>query len=212
MSAAKSFKKTDRRRRIVAAALELFHRTHDVKKVTVEDIAAAAAVSPTTIYNQFGNRDALVIEAAKSLINEILENARTYLKSDLPFPAKLSGMITGKMELAASYNSEIVTRLMSQDSRIAPLLEDLYNNEARQLWRTMLEDGKQQGYIEESLDPEAFLTYMNAMRIGFAAQGELFKDWRTRMQLIEEITRLFFYGFLKKDIDLFGKEDNQAHG
>ena len=199
--------KPDKRQRIIEAAVSLFHQTHDVRKVTIEDIAAAARVSPTTIYNQFGGRDALVIEVSKSLIYAILENARTFLRSDLPFPAKMTGMISGKLELAANFNSEVVTRLMTQDAKIAPFLEKVYGTEVNGLWLEMLQDGKRQGYIEESLSPEAFLAYMDAIRIGFSAKGELFKDWQNRMDLIEELTRLFFYGFLKKDVDLFGKKE-----
>lgn len=203
--------KPDKKQRIIDAAVTLFHRTHDVRKVTVDDIAGAAHVSPTTIYNQFGNRDALVIEAAKVLIHAILENARTFLRSDLPFPAKLTGMISGKLELAANFNSEVITRLMTQDAKIAPFLEKIYGTEVNGLWLEMLKEGKRQGYIEESLSPEAFLAYMDTMRIGFATKGDLFNDWQNRMDLIEELTRLFFYGFLKKDIDLFGKKEQQTH-
>jgi hypothetical protein len=145
------------------------------------------------------------------LIYAILENARTFLRSDLPFPAKLTGMISGKLELAANFNSEVVTRLITQDAKIAPFLEQVYGTEVNGLWLEMLEDGKRQGYIEESLSPEAFLAYMDVMRIGFSAKGDLFKDWQNRMDLVEELTRLFFFGFLKKDVDLFGKKETKRY-
>lgn len=209
--AEKTVAKPGRRQRISDAAVSLFHRAHDVRKVTVEDIARAAGVSPTTVYYQFGSRNALVIETAKSLIHAVLENARKYLRSDLPYSVKLTGMISGKLDLAANYHSEIVTRLMTQDARIAPLLEEVHGTEVNQLWLEMLEDGKRQGYIDESLSPEAFLIYMDAMRIGFSSKGELFKDWQSRMDLIDELNRLFFYGFLKKDVDLFGKKEQNQH-
>jgi len=49
---------------IIETTVELFRQTHDVRKVSIEDIAAAAKVSATTIYNQFGSREALVAAAA----------------------------------------------------------------------------------------------------------------------------------------------------
>lgn len=203
--------KPDKRQRIIEAAVSLFQQTHNVRRVTIEDIAGAAGVSPTTVYNQFGTRDALVIEAARSLIQANLQNARKYLGSDMPFSAKLTGMLTGKIELASRTDNEVITRLITMDSKIAPMLEELYSGEAREVWLELLEEGKRQGYIEASLSPEAFLIYMDAIRIGFATKGEIFKDWQNRMDLIEELTRLFFYGFLKKDIDLFGKKEKQGH-
>ncbi len=63
----------EKRERILAAALSLFQRTHDVKRVSLEAIAREAGVSPTTIYNHFGTREALVAEVAKALLGEILK-------------------------------------------------------------------------------------------------------------------------------------------
>ncbi|MGI2336778.1 MAG: TetR/AcrR family transcriptional regulator [Dehalogenimonas sp.] len=199
------------RQRIITAAVELFRRTHDVRKVTIEDIAGAARVSPTTVYNQFGNRDELVIEAAKSLMQDILEHSRKILHSDIPFSAKMTGMISGKLDLVAKTSNEVVSRLITQDKKIAPFIEELYAYEAKQLWLEMLDDGKLQGYIDNSVDPAAFMIYMDIIRAGFAVKGDLFKNWKENMGLIEELTQLIFYGFLKKDIDLFGKKEKQGH-
>jgi len=47
-------------RQIQTAALELFEK-HGFDAVTVEDIAAAAEVSPPTVYRQFGTKEQLVL-------------------------------------------------------------------------------------------------------------------------------------------------------
>ncbi|MEN8613873.1 TetR/AcrR family transcriptional regulator [Dehalogenimonas sp. THU2] len=196
-----------KRELIIETTVELFRHADDVRKVSIENIAASARVSPTTIYNQFGTRDALVIEASRDLINDILERSRAILRSDKPFPTKMKGMITGKLEIARKANDEVVGKLMSQDRSIAPYLEELFQNEVRYLWREMLDQGKREGFIDPVLDEESFFIYMDVIRSGFAAKAELLKDWKNNMDLIEKLTNLVFYGFFKKEIDLFGTKE-----
>jgi AcrR family transcriptional regulator len=43
--------KKSSQQQIMGAAVSLFRHTHDVKKVSLQEIAREAGVSPTTIYN-----------------------------------------------------------------------------------------------------------------------------------------------------------------
>jgi len=199
--------KTDKRQKILAAAVSLFQRTHDVKRVSLETIAGEAGVSPTTIYNHFGTREVLVAEVAKALLREILEMARSFIHSDLPFPRKLTEIIAGKLDIASQVNSEILTKLVSQDKSMTAFVEEAYRTEIKPLWREMLADGKRQGYIDPTLDDEALLVYLDALRAGFSARPELIRGFTQNTGLIEQLARIMFYGFLKKEIDLFKKEE-----
>jgi AcrR family transcriptional regulator len=194
-----------KRQVIIETTVELFRQAADVRKVSIEDIAEVACVSPTTIYNQFGTREALVIEAAKSLLINIGAMAGQVMRSDLPFDQKLIGIVTGKISLAGSANNEIMAKLLSQDKNLAPFIDDMFKNQVRPLWRDFLAEGKRQGYIDESLDAEVFLEYLDVIRAGFSARKELLLDWKQNMDKLEKLTNLVFYGFLKKDINLFGK-------
>jgi len=198
---------TEKREKILAAALSLFQRTHDVKRVSLEAIANEAGVSPTTIYNQFGTRETLVAEVAKALLDEILEMARSFIHSDLPFPRKLTEIISGKLDIASQVNSEILTKLVSQDKTMTAFVEEAYRTEIRPLWREMLADGKRQGYIDPALDDEALIAYLDIIRAGYSARPELLENFSQNMGLIEQLTRIMLYGFLKEDIDLFKKEE-----
>ena len=197
---------------ILETTVELFRQTHDVKKVSIEDIAAAAKVSPTTIYNQFGNREALVAAAAKSLVMEIGAMAHQVMKSDLPFDQKLVGVITGKIALTSVASDEVIAKLVSQDKNIAPFIEEMYRNEARPLWRDFLGEGKCQGFIDPALDEEVFMEYLDMILIGFSAKKELLINWKDNLPKLEQLTNIVFYGFLKKNIDLFGTKDCEHPG
>jgi AcrR family transcriptional regulator len=194
---------------IIETTVELFRQTHDVRKVSIEDIAVAAKVSPTTIYNQFGNRDALVEEAARSLLVKIGAMAEQVMKSDLPFDQKLIGMVTGKIALASAASDEVIAKLTSQDKNIAPFIEEMFRKVAWPMWRDFLTEGKCQGFIDSEIDEEVFLEYLDIIRIGFGAKKDLLLGWKDNLGKLRQLTNIAFYGFLKKDIDLFGTKNFQ---
>jgi len=196
----------EKREKILAAALSLFQRTHDVKRVSLEAIAREAGVSPTTIYNQFGTRETLVAEVAKALLGEILKMGRSFIKSDLPFPRKLTEIIAGKLDITSQVHGEILTKMVSQDKTMTAFVEEAYHTETEPLWREMLADGKRQGYIDPARDDEALLAYFDIIRTGYSARSELLENLSQNMGLLEQLTRIMCYGFLKKEIDLFNKE------
>jgi AcrR family transcriptional regulator len=195
-----------KRQKILTAAVALFRRTHDVRRVSLETIAREAGVSPTTIYNHFGTREALVVEVAKMLFREILDMARAFIRSDLPFPRKLTDIIAGKLDIASQVNGEVFNKLVSQDKGMTGFVDEIFRTEIAPLWLDFIAEGKRQGYIDPATDDASLMIYFNILRAGMASQPGLLQDWEKNMPVIENLTRLMFYGFLKKDIDLFRKE------
>lgn len=202
----KTIERTEKREKILNAARVLFSRTHDVKRVSLEDIAKEADVSPTTIYNNFGDRETLVYEVIKEIAGENLKRNRRIIQSNLPFSQKLISIISGKMDITEKVNGELIEKIISQDRRIAPFIDELYQQEIMPLWTEIVAEGKKQGYIDNTLDDQALFVYLDIVRAGVKAQTDIFKNYSENMNIIEQITRLMFYGFLKKDIDLFQKE------
>jgi AcrR family transcriptional regulator len=193
----------DKKQRVLDAALTLFRQTHDVKKVSIETIAKQAKVSPTTIYNNFGTREKLVYKVIRSLFDDIIRQNRELLYSDVPFQQKLMGVISGKMTMLSTLNSEILEKIISQDESIAPYIDEVYVNEIRPLWLRMLDDGKKEGYIDEKLDNEALLVYLDTMKAGISVNRAQWKNYQDKIVLMQQLTKIMFYGFLKKEIDLF---------
>src|SRR4030043_1099506 len=154
-----STENTEKRQKILAAAFDLFRRAHDVRRVSLETIAQEAHVSPTTIYNYFGNRETLVFEVIKELVRTNIERNRALINSELSFPQKLIGIISGKLELADKVNNEIIEKMLSQDKTVASFIDQIFKKEITPLWKVMVADGKKQGFIDPSLDDEALLIY-----------------------------------------------------
>jgi AcrR family transcriptional regulator len=193
----------DKKQRIIDAALLLFKQTHDVKKVSIETIAKQAKVSPTTIYNNFGTRENLIYESIKELMKDNIERNRNIINSDIPFPNKIAGVMSSKMDLTASLNSEILEKIIRQDESISPLIADVYKNEIRPLWIKMMSDGKKEGYIDESLNEKVLLIYLDTIKAGLSINKDLWNDFTNKIEIMKQMTSIMFYGFLKKKIDLF---------
>jgi AcrR family transcriptional regulator len=199
----KSNDSQDKKQKILEAALALFHNTHNVKKVSIEAIAKQAKVSPTTIYNNFSTRENLVYEVIKVLMKDNIERNRNIIYSNIPFPQKIMGIMSGKLDLTAKLNSEILDKIISQDESISPLIDDVYENEIRPLWKRMLSDGKKEGYIDASLSEEALTTYLEVLMAGFRAKQDVLFGFTDKIEMVKQLTSIMFYGFLKKEIDLF---------
>jgi AcrR family transcriptional regulator len=195
-------RQVDKRQRILEAALGLFQHTHSIKKVSLEDIAREARVSPTTIYNQFGTREALIIEVTKFIMAKIIDMARSYINADLPFPRKFVEIAAGKIDIVSKVDSEFLVKLVSQDPAIRPFIEETFRNEVAPLWLEIIRQGKEQGYIDPALDDTALLVYLDIIRTGMSARPEFTRDWEKNLRLIEKLMHIFFSGFLKKEIDL----------
>jgi AcrR family transcriptional regulator len=193
----------DKKQKILDAAIKLFRSTHDVKRVSLETIARDAQVSPTTIYNYFSTRENLIYEVIKKLVKESMESSRKLVHSDISFPEKLIGLTTLKLNLANAANGEIMDKIVAGDESIARLMDEVYNNEIKPLWLEIVAEGKRHGYIDSKLDNEALLVYLDILRAG-GAKKDFLKDWSGNMNLIQQLSHIIFYGFMKKEVDFFG--------
>ncbi len=88
-------KKSETRRAIAGVALQLaIERGPDA--VTVEDIAAAADVSPRSVFNYFGTKDQAILGLDPSVRTEILEQLTERPAEETPLEA-LAAVLTRRM-------------------------------------------------------------------------------------------------------------------
>ena len=81
---------------IMNAALELFH-AYGFKKVSINEIAAKANVSPVSIYNHFGSKQDLIKDVLIKVIDGIYDARRAIIvDANTSFTEKLHQMLTAK--------------------------------------------------------------------------------------------------------------------
>ena len=110
------------RQKVIKAALVLF-QTQGVKKVTVNDIARKAGLTPATVYNQFGNKDTLVREAVKIWYTRTLEDYQKIFQAGQPFEEKLKSIMLFKTTLVGKLHTEFVLATTSDDPEIRQFLD-----------------------------------------------------------------------------------------
>jgi len=192
-----------KKQRILNTALKLFQHTHDVRKVSLEAIAREAGVSPTTIYNKFQTRENLLAEIVKMLARENLERSRALIRSDIPFPHKLAGIMSGKMDMISTVHKELLGKMIKQDKSMATFIDQIYKEEIRPMWLELLAEGKEQGYIDPALDNNALMVYLDVMKAGFSTKEDFLRAAAGSPELLKQLTAIMFYGFLQKKIDIF---------
>jgi AcrR family transcriptional regulator len=195
--------KTDKRNQIIASTMDLFSRTHNINKVSLEAIAEAAGVSPTTIYNLFGTREDLIFEVVKTISLKNLEKNRGVINSQIPFAQKLAAIINGKRDLLEKFDAELIEKIMNQDPKTRPFIDELYEKEIKPLWMQVINEGKSQGFVDEQTDIQILLVYLDVIKAGLTARQDLLKGLMKNPVMITELSRLMFYGFLKKELNVF---------
>jgi len=188
-------RKEQKKESIRRAALELF-KTYGVKKVSINDIASKAAVSPVTIYNHFGSKEELVRDVVKQVILSTQEKYQAIIEGDKPFLEKLEFIIFDKTEIAREYNGEFVQRVISNDPEIQQFINSIWERKVTQLMIDFFEEGKRQGYINPELSQETILLYTDIFRRGIMAHPGLFAAPEHNEKLVRELSHLYLYGVM----------------
>ena len=178
---------------IIQAALRLF-KEKGFKETSIKSIAEVAEVSPVSIYNYFGSKDNLVALCVNDLFEEITQQAEDILKSNLAFNTKLDqalDLCQEKMSQQISYYFQDIT---VRDPAFSSLLTKAITAKKRDIYRTYINLGKEEGLIARDLSTELILNVMDALNsVGnqLAHSDNLETD-------VEQIHQIFLYGILEK--------------
>ena len=176
---------------IIQAALRLF-KEKGFKETSIKSIAEVAEVSPVSIYNYFGSKDNLVALCVNDLFEEITQQAEDILKSNLAFNTKLDqalDLCQEKMSQQISYYFQDKTL---RDPAFSSLLTKAITAKKRDIYRTYINLGKEEGLIARDLSTELILNVMDALNsVGnqLAHSDNLETD-------VKQIHQIFLYGIL----------------
>ena len=178
---------------IIQAALRLF-KEKGFKETSIKSIAEVAEVSPVSIYNYFGSKDNLVSLCVNDLFEEITQQAEDILKCNLAFNTKLDqalDLCQEKMSQQISYYFQDKT---VRDPAFSSLLTKAITAKKRDIYRTYINLGKEEGLIARDLSTELILNVMDALNsVGnqLAHSDNLETD-------VKQIHQIFLYGILGK--------------
>ena len=178
---------------IIQAALRLF-KDKGFKETSIKSIAEAAEVSPVSIYNYFGGKDNLVTLCVNDLFEEITQQAEDILKSNLAFNTKLDQALDLCQEKMSQQISDYFQDKTVRDPAFSSLLTKAITAKKRDIYRTYINLGKEEGLIARDLSTEIILNVMDALNsVGnqLAYNDNLETD-------VKQIHQIFLYGILGK--------------
>ena len=184
--------------RIKQAALDLF-TAHGVGRVSMDEIAAQARVSKVTIYKYFGSKDELYAEVINLYIDETLAAAQEVLDSDIDFLEKLKFPIQSLTESAQLVSLSRLYKIWEQDSGAVPGVAENLGGKVRAMMRRLYAQGQREGYIDPDLDFDTLFLYAEIFRVGLQAVLPNAESTPIDTQILDDLYRLYFFGFIKKD-------------
>lgn len=185
------------RDKILRASLALFQGS-GIRKVTMSEIARKADLSPATVYNHFGTKEALVRATIQHYLDTIMKEYERIIHSNLSFLQQIEQMIVFESEMFRRDQGELLLEIASDDPATRDLIDTFYMNANRQLIVDFFEDGKKQGYVNPDVSPDTIILYSDIIRRGMMAEPGINEDPVYFRKVLEEITPLYLYGLLGK--------------
>ncbi|MEC0255859.1 TetR/AcrR family transcriptional regulator [Paenibacillus lautus] len=174
------------------AAFQLFSR-HGYQKVSVNEIAQQAGVSPATIYNYFGTKDQLYMEMIKDWTDKQLEVYERILDSTRSFAEKTREIMQLEAKNLTFLSEEFRKFQTSEERGISQTIQQYSEEKVKGFFMRFVALGKQEGYIHKNQTEEVAMLYFSMF------MNELGRRWDSGNQeygngSMETLLELFFYG------------------
>ncbi|EMB6247065.1 TetR/AcrR family transcriptional regulator [Listeria monocytogenes] len=177
---------------IIQEALSLFGK-QGFSDVSIKDIASLAGVSQVSIYNYFGNKEALVAECAKIIMQDTITLAEEILVSEGTFTDKLARAIQlCQAEINVSLSKFISTEA-SKDSQFIRLLVNNINKLKKDIYMEYVAAGKKVKVINNDISDDVIQLFIDSINgLGLTVSEEELEKKQA------EIIHLFLYGLIGK--------------
>ena len=142
--------KTDKRKKILAAAVELFSK-RGFHQARMDEIAERAGVAKGTLYYNFSSKSKLFSATVTEGIDEIIGKIRDQLDADMPFADHFRKLIECNVALYLQHSD--LARIVFNEVTSGiddEILEDIQTARARYIdcVAEQLEDGRRSGHIK----------------------------------------------------------------
>ena len=185
-----------KKQQIVSTARDLFWK-FGFRRVSIEEICREASVSKMTFYKHFKNKDELVKYIIDLITGIAMKKYREIMDSDIPFTEKVEKSIQLKMESSNDMSQEFFDDFHKNAS---PELREHFNKLVHANLNTIQNDyikAQKQGDVRPDINPNFILYYLDKI-LEMAKDENLMKLYKSPPDLINELTRFFFYGILSR--------------
>src|SRR5262245_6470693 len=185
-------RRADRRRRLIAAALDLFGR-QGYAATSIEALCAAASVSTRNFYEEFASRDLLLVAAHDHVNAQVLQEVGDALSRQKATGPRRRALAAVRAFVRGMTRDPRWTRIAYREVvGVSPAVETGRRNWMRR-WARLIE-GEADSWSRQGLVPQRSFALTAIGLVG--AINELVADWSSRPdppalgRVIEEIVRL----------------------
>lgn len=177
---------------IYAVAFQLFSR-HGYQKVSVNEIAQQAGVSPATIYNYFGTKEKLYMDMIRDWTDKQLAVYERILDSGRSFAEKTQEIMLLEAKNLTFLSEEFRNFQTSEERGISQTIQQYSEEKVKDFFMKFVALGKQEGYIHKDQTEEVTMLYFSMF------MNELGRRWDSGNRehvngSMETLMELFFYG------------------
>lgn len=181
---------------IKLAALELFNK-YGAARVSLEEVARQAGVSKVTIYKYFESKDGLYLELIKMIFDENIENLQSILDSDRPFEEKMKYLISTKSNARLTIQGDFLKNLVRSERHLEEYIETNYAAQIKRLVYAFVDQGKNEGFIDSSLDNQTVYLYIEIFKAGLKEKAEDLQGVWDEKDTFDRLIELFFHGLVR---------------
>lgn len=187
-------RKQNKIQQIYSSSFELFSK-YGFQKVSVNEIAQNAKVSPATIYNYFGTKEQLYADMLMNWMDKQLEQYEKILDSECPFPEKTKEIILLEAKNLKVLSDNFQKYPSPEVSGLMQMMEKYNEQKVMKFFMKFVAIGKQEGYIHKDQTEDMIMLYFTMYK------NELGKYWEASNQgritrSIDQLMELFFYGLV----------------
>lgn len=164
---------------VLAAARDLFTR-RGFAAVSMAELAAAAEVSPVSVYTWFGSKAGLARAVFADLLDASMRDFEALLDADVPFATKLATILDAKEQAVLDSRTSPFHAEAWADPAIRELVAEAIAASRADLYRRFVEQGRADGAIDPDIPLEAVLDYLQCvadlmLEEGFQSRDEAYR-------------------------------------
>ncbi len=188
-------KRTEVKKQAVVNAARVLFVRQGYSNVSINDIAKLSGISHVSIYNYFGDKKALAVEALESMLDKAIEDYEQVLKQNILFKEKLKQIMELKNTKIEEVTRSYFSTLAWGDKAFQEVYREAAYKKAVPVYQRFIELGKAEGAIDSDIPNETILKYI------FQVMPLLqHKDYlKTSAEYKLGLFKLFLYGILGKE-------------
>ncbi|HJX01714.1 MAG TPA: TetR/AcrR family transcriptional regulator, partial [Candidatus Humimicrobiaceae bacterium] len=151
---------------ILKAAKELFNQ-YGYNKVTIAEIARKASVSQVSIYNFFQSKENLKQVLLKKLLNDSLLGIKQIMGSQISLKIKFEKVISLKINFLKDLINHFFPKYIESNINEEKAAAEV-NKQIESQIVNLVEDGKKQGLINNSVSTQAISIFLEIIQYYFS--------------------------------------------